>query len=234
MEAIISSPFFGISLSLITYVIGIYLFKVSKQFFLFTPLFVSMVLGVAFLHFTGINYEHYKKGGDIIMFFLTPATVAFAIPLYKRAAILKKFFWQIFVSIIIGSVLSIVVVYLISIIFGLSEAVMKSIIPQAATTAVALPISIGIGGLAPITGYAVILNAVLVYALGAFFVEFFKIKNPIARGIALGTSGHALGVARAIEMGAIEAAIASIAVVVVGVVTVFVVPLFLKIIGMSF
>jgi holin-like protein LrgB len=234
MQSFLQSPFFGITLSLVSYLIGVYLFKISKKFFLFTPLFVSMVLGVLFLYFTKISYTDYKKGGDIIIFFLNPATIAFAIPLYKRAVILKRFFVQIFISIAIGSFLSIIVVYIISLLFKMGMPIMKSVIPQAATTAIALPIATGIGGLAPVTGYSVILNAVIVYALGSFCLEFFKIKNPVARGIAMGTSGHALGVARSIELGAIEAAMSSIAVVVVGVITVFIVPLFLKVMGIPF
>ena len=78
---------------------------------------------------------------------------------------------------------------------------MKSMLPQAATTAIALPLSKGIGGITDITAFAVIFNAVIVYALGALFLKLFKVKHPISKGLALGTSGHALGVAVGIEMG---------------------------------
>ena len=112
----------------------------------------------------------------------------------------------------------------------LDAAVMKSMLPQAATTAIALPIAKDIGGITDITAFAVIFNAVIVYALGAFFLKLFRIKNPVAKGLALGTSGHALGVSVGIEMGEVEAAMASIAVVVVGVVTVIVIPIFMQLI----
>ncbi|MEC1262838.1 antiholin-like protein LrgB [Bacillus swezeyi] len=225
------TPYFGIVVSLAAFGIGTYLFKKTKGFFLFTPLFVAMILGIAFLKIGGFTYEDYSSGGDIIKFFLEPATIAFAIPLYKQADKLKRYWWQILSAIIAGSVCSVAVVYFIAKGIHLDGSVMKSMLPQAATTAIALPLSNGIGGISDITAFAVIFNAVIVYALGALFLKIFKVKNPIAKGLALGTSGHALGVAVGIEMGEVEAAMASIAVVVVGVVTVVVIPLFIQITG---
>ncbi|WP_026579095.1 antiholin-like protein LrgB [Bacillus sp. SB47] len=225
------TPYFGIVVSLAAFGIGTFLFKKSNGFFLFTPLFVAMILGIAFLKIGGFSYEDYKSGGDIIKFFLEPATIAFAIPLYKQVESLKKYWLQILGAIIAGSVCSVAVVYLIANALHLDGAVMKSMLPQAATTAIAIPLSKGIGGIQDITAFAVIFNAVIVYALGALFLKIFKVQHPIAKGLALGTSGHALGVAVGIEMGEVEAAMASIAVVVVGVVTVFVVPLCVQMIG---
>lgn len=222
------SPYFGIVVSLVAFGIGTFLFKKSKGFFLFTPLFVAMVLGILFLKIGGFSYADYNEGGKIIKFFLEPATIAFAIPLYKQRALLKKYWWQILSAISLGSLCSITIVYVVAKGIHLDAAVMKSMLPQAATTAIALPIAKDIGGIADITAFAVIFNAVIVYALGAFFLKWFRIKNPVAKGLALGTSGHALGVSVGIEMGEVEAAMASIAVVVVGVVTVIVIPIFMQ------
>lgn len=97
-------------------------------------------------------------------------------------------------------------------------------LPQAATTAIALPVSEGIGGV-KLTSLAVILNAVVISALGAKIVKMFRISNPIARGLALGTSGHTLGVAAAKDLGETEESMGSIAVVIVGVIVVAVVPI---------
>lgn len=231
METSTMSPYFGIVVSLAAFGIGSFLFKKSKGFFLFTPLFVAMVLGIAFLKIAGFSYADYNNGGKIIGFFLEPATIAFAIPLYKQRATLKKYWWQIVLSISVGTVGSVLIVYAISKGIHLDQKVMLSMLPQAATTAIALPLSAGIGGISTITSFAVIFNAVVVYALGALFLKIFKVNNPISKGLALGTSGHALGVSVSIEMGEVEAAMASIAVVVVGIVTVVVVPLFVQFIG---
>ncbi|MEG2708172.1 MAG: LrgB family protein, partial [Vagococcus sp.] len=106
-----------------------------------------------------------------------------------------------------------------------------AILPQAATTAIAVPVSKSIGGLTSITAFAVIFTAVLIYALGGNLIKFFGIKHPISRGLALGASGHALGVSVGLELGETEAAMASLSVVVVGLVTVILVPIFATLIN---
>ena len=87
----INTPYFGILVSLIPFVIATYFYKKTNGFFLLAPLFVSMVAGIAFLKLTGISYENYKIGGDIINFFLEPATICFAIPLYRKREVLKRY-----------------------------------------------------------------------------------------------------------------------------------------------
>lgn len=108
------SPYFGIVVSLAAFGIGTFLFKKTKGFFLFTPLFVAMVLGIAFLKIGGFSYADYNNGGEIIKFFLEPATIAFAIPLYKQRDKIKKYWWQIMASIIAGSICSVTIVYLLA------------------------------------------------------------------------------------------------------------------------
>ena len=221
----INTPYFGILVSLIPFVIETYFYKKTNGFFLLAPLFVSMVAGIAFLKLTGISYENYKIGGDIINFFLEPATICFAIPLYRKREVLKKYWLQIFGGIAVGTIIALLLIYLVAITLQFGNQIIASMLPQAATTAIALPVSDGIGGVKELTSLAVILNAVVISALGAKIVKLFKISNPIARGLALGTSGHTLGVAAAKELGETEESMGSIAVVIVGVIVVAVVPI---------
>ncbi|MCG1485406.1 antiholin-like protein LrgB [Staphylococcus epidermidis] len=221
----INTPYFGILVSLIPFVIATYIYKKTNGFFLLAPLFVSMVAGIAFLKLTGISYENYKIGGDIINFFLEPATICFAIPLYRKREVLKRYWLQIFGGIAVGTIIALLLIYLVAITFQFGNQIIASMLPQAATTAIALPVSDGIGGVKELTSLAVILNAVVISALGAKIVKLFKISNPIARGLALGTSGHTLGVAAAKELGETEESMGSIAVVIVGVIVVAVVPI---------
>ncbi|KGF27892.1 MULTISPECIES: antiholin-like protein LrgB [Staphylococcus] len=220
----ITTPYFGILVSLIPFVIAQYFYKKTNGFFLLAPLFVAMIAGIVFLKVTGISYENYKIGGDIINFFLEPATISFAIPLYKKRDVLKKYWLQIFGGIAIGTLIALILIYLVAIVFQLGNQIGASMLPQAATTAIALPVSQGIGGVKELTSLAVILNAVVISALGTKIVKWFKISNPIARGLALGTSGHTLGVASAKELGETEESMGSIAVVIVGVIIVAIVP----------
>ena len=129
-----------------------------------------------------------------------------------------------FGGITLGTLAALILIYLVSTLFQLGNTVSASMLPQAATTAIALPVSTGIGGVKELTSLAVILNAVVISALGTKIVKWFKISNPIARGLALGTSGHTLGVATAKDLGETEESMGSIAVVIVGVIIVAIVP----------
>ena len=225
------NTYIGIIISLVVFEIGVFLFKKSKNFSLFTPLFVAMVLGVIVLKVTGISYEQYNEGGKYISFFLEPATVAFAIPLYKKRDVLKKYWFEIVLALTIGSIGSLFSVIVVGKLIHMHPAIIASILPQAATTAIAVPISESIGGVASITAFTVIFNGVLTYALGKMALRYFRIKDEIAQGLSLGAAGHALGVAVSMELGETETAMASIAVVIVGLVTVVVVPIFAPFIG---
>lgn len=225
------NAYIGIIISLVVFEIGVFLFKKSKNFFLFTPLFVAMVLGVIVLKVTGISYEQYNEGGKYISFFLEPATVAFAIPLYKKRDVLKKYWFEIVLALTIGSIGSLFSVIVVGKLIHMHPAIIASILPQAATTAIAVPISESIGGVASITAFTVIFNGVLTYALGKMALRYFRIKDEIAQGLSLGAAGHALGGAVSMELGETETAMASIAVVIVGLVTVVVVPIFAPFIG---
>ncbi|MDC7952454.1 antiholin-like protein LrgB [Liquorilactobacillus mali] len=227
--------FFGIFLSLFVYLIGQQLFKKFKGFFLFQPLFVAMVLGIFILFalskFLNINIatfyqKAYKPGGDILFWFLSPATIAFAIPLYKRNDIVKKYWKDILAGLLIGTTLSLVLIIVFSKLIGLSHTSIASMLPQAATTAIALPISTAIGGNASITAMACILNAVIIYALGKYLFKIFHLgSEPIGAGLGLGTSGHTIGAAFALELGSVEGSMAAIAVVVIGAVVDLLVPI---------
>ncbi|GEO68986.1 LrgB family protein [Levilactobacillus acidifarinae] len=233
---------FGIFLSLVVYLIGQWLFKIGKGFFLFQPLFVGMVLGIfilfllakAFGTTTATFYKSaYLPGGNIIFWFLNPATIAFAIPLYRRNDIVKRFWPVIILSLIVGLVISLFAIYGVAKLFHLNDVGIASMLPQAATTAIAMPIATAIGGNAAITAMACILNAVIIYALGDWLVKFFKVNSdPIGAGLGLGTAGHTVGSAKALQLGSIQGSMASIAVVVISIVVDVVVPPFASLMGL--
>lgn len=218
------TPYVGIVISFVVFGIGTFLFKKTNGFFLFTPLFVAMILGVVVLKLTGINYEQYNQGGSVISFFLEPATIAFAIPLYKKRDLLHKYWLEIVTAITVGSAVSVTSIIVVGKVIRMHPQMMLSLLPQAATTAIAVPVSESMGGIVSLTAFSVIFNAVIIYATGKMALKFFHINNPIAKGLALGSAGHALGVSVGMELGETEAAMASISMILVGIITVIVVP----------
>ncbi len=124
-----------------------------------------MVFGVAFLYLTGIPYKTYKIGGHHSLL-LKPATICFAIPLYKKREVLVKHWHRIIGGIGIGTVVALLIILTFAKLAQFANDVILSMLPQAATTAIALPVSAGIGGIKELTSLAVILNGVIIYALG--------------------------------------------------------------------
>lgn len=233
---VLTNPLFGIFLSLVLYLLGQELFKRSKGFFLFQPLFFAMVSGILVLIVLAkalgtdtatVYTKAYKPGGDMIFWFLNPATIAFAIPLYKKNDVVKKYWKEILLSLLMGMFISLGAITAVSKFIGLSATGLRSMLSQAATTAIALPITSAVKGNPAITAMACILNAVIIYALGKYLVKIFRLNDSeIGAGLGLGTAGHTIGSAFALELGETQGAIAAVAVVVIGVVVDVVVPIF--------
>ncbi|UQS84355.1 LrgB family protein [Bombilactobacillus thymidiniphilus] len=233
---LLSNPLFGVLLSLALFVLGQWLFDKTNGFFLLQPLFFAMVMGIVVLALLGHSMgmttaqfyqKAYKPGGDLIFWFLNPATIAFAVPLYKRNDVIKKHGFVILFSLVIGTIVSLFAITGISKLVGLSHVGTASMLSQSATTAIALPLSTAVGGNAAVTAMACILNAVIIYALGKWLIKWFRLdKDPIGEGLGMGTAGHTVGSAFAVKLGSIPGAMAAVAVVVIGVVNNLIVPLF--------
>jgi holin-like protein LrgB len=237
MTAALATPFTGIFISIVVYLLGMWLFKKSKGFFLFTPLLVGMVLGILILVIwakaigsttVDVYHKFYLPGGNIIFWFLNPATMAFAIPLYRRNDIFKKYWMEVFLTLFVGGFISLFGIHMVAKLFGLSKISIASMLPQAATTAVAMPIAKGVGGDPAITAMVCIVNAVIIYALAEVLIKVFRLKNTskVGTGLGLGVSGHTVGSAKAVQLGSIQGAMASVAVVVVSLAMDILVPLY--------
>lgn len=230
-------PFTGIFISLVVYLIGMWLTKVSNVFFLFNPLLVGMILGIVVLVIwaksTGSTTEavytkYYLPGGNIIFWFLNPATMAFAIPVYKVNKTFKKYWFDIIVICFVGGFISLFLIQLVAKLFGLSAASTASMLPQAATTAVAMPIAAGVHGVPAITAMACILNAVVIYALAEFLIKILRLDkiSAVATGLGLGSAGHTVGSVKALQLGDIQGAMAGVSVLVISLAMDILVPIY--------
>jgi len=221
MKELVSLPIFGIVVSIAAYEIGILLYRKFKVS-IFNPLLVSIILLIVFLQMFNIDLESYNKGGNLISFFLSPATVILAVPLYKQIEHLKANIIPIVGGIIIGCLSSIGSILFFSEILGLDYIVELSLIPKSITTPIGIELSKQLGAIPSITVSAIIITGLTGAVLGPFICRIFGIKDEIAVGIAIGTSSHALGTATAIKLGETEGAMSSLAIGIAGLVTVFI------------
>lgn len=216
--------YFGLFISVFAYIIGMQLKKKLGWGFL-NPLLVAIVLIIVLLKTTGIPYVEYNKGAGYISYFLTPATVCLAIPLYKQLELLKKNLTAVVIGITSGVLGSAVSIFVMSFLFKLDHVYYVSLLPKSITTAIGMGVSEEAGGIVTITIVSIILTGILGNMIAEFWFRFTGIKEPIAKGLALGTAAHAIGTAKALELGEIEGAMSSLSIAVAGLMTVVVVPL---------
>ena len=219
---------FGIILTIIAFELGVFINNKWRNPLL-NPILIATILIIGFLSITGIKYETYKVGGDYISFFLGPVTVLLAVPLYKHIQALKKSWLPILAGIFVGSAVSIICVIACAKIFGISKTLMLSLIPKSITIPMGSVVSEQIGGLPSITIVAIVITGITGAVTAPLVCRFFRIKNPVAQGVAIGTSSHALGTTKAMEIGEVQGAMSSLSIGVAGVITVFVTPVMLKV-----
>lgn len=226
-EILTDSVFFGMFLTLACYQIGA-LVKRKVKIALATPLLVAVVLIIGILLVFRIDYENYENGAKYISYFLTPATVSLAVPLYRRMALLKKHPAAIFGGIASGVLTAMISIFLLSLAFGLTHEQYVTILPKSITTAIGMGVSGKMGGIPALTVISISITGVSGTVLAEAICKLFRIREPIAKGLAIGTAAHALGTSKAMEIGEIEGAMSSLSIVVAGIMTVLAVQVFAR------
>lgn len=216
-----SSLFFGAAVSLIAYEIGL-LLKKKFKLAVFNPLLIAILCVMGILTVLDVDYETYNEGAKYISYLLTPATVCLAIPLYRQLHLLKKNIKAVIAGILSGVLASMVSVLVFAKLFGLSHEEYVTLLPKSITTAIGMGVSEELGGIVTITVAVIIITGVLGNMIAEAVYKVAKIEEPIAKGLALGTSAHAIGTAKAMEIGEVEGAMSSLAIAVAGLVTVVV------------
>ncbi|MDO5798232.1 MAG: LrgB family protein [Eubacteriales bacterium] len=216
---IMSSATVGIVLSLLAYEIGLAAQRKWKLAIL-NPLLISIILVIAFLLVFHVDYESYNISAKYLSYLLTPATVCLAIPLYLQLELLKKNIFAILGGVFSGVLASLGSVLAMSVLFGLNHEEYVTMLPKSITTAIGMGISEELGGYVTISVAVIIITGVLGNMSAEYICKLVRIKSPISRGLAIGTASHAVGTARAMELGEVEGAMSSLAIVVCGLCTV--------------
>ena len=184
------------------------------------PLLITAIVLIAFLAVTHVEYETYNESAKYISYFLTPATVALAVPLYEQLKLLKENLAAVLCGLLAGVLTSLVSIFLLAKLFGLNHEQYVTLLPKSITTAIGMGVSEEMGGIAAITVAVICVTGMIGDMTSEWLYRILKIKHPIAKGLALGTASHAMGTAKAMEMGEIEGAMGSLAIVTAGLLTV--------------
>ena len=216
---LINSTFFGVMISIVTYELGVFI-KKKWKLAVFNPLLISMIIIIAVLIVGDIDYDTYNEGAKYLSYFLTPATVCLAVPLYEQVELLKKQKAAILAGIVSGALTSAVCVLVMCMLFGLNHEQYVTLLPKSITTAIGMGVSEELGGIVTITVAVIIITGVIGNMFAEQICRLFHIEESIAKGIAIGSASHAVGTAKAMEMGEIEGAMSSLSIAVSGLITV--------------
>ena len=184
------------------------------------PLLISIILVISFLLLTGVDYQTYAKGADVISYLLTPATICLAVPLYQQFNLLKKNWKAVVAGIVSGVVSSLVCILLLALLFKFDHQTYVTFLPKSITTAIGMGVSQELGGYVSLAVVVIVITGVLGNVIAEGVLKLFRIEEPIAKGIAIGSSSHAVGTAKAMEIGQTEGAMSSLSIVVCGLLTV--------------
>ena len=223
MRDTLNTPVTWLALSVLAYEIGLRLIRKLRTP-ICNPLLVAAILMGAVLVLTGTPLADYNAGGGFLTLFLTPATVALAVPIYRQLEVLKKNLLPILAGALVGSIVSIGSVILLCRLFGLDDTLIHSLIPKSVTTPIGVQLSGMLGGLTPVTAIAIIITGLFGAVLLPAFLKLLRITDPVTVGIAIGTASHAVGTSRAIELGETEGAMSGLAIAVAGIMTAILAP----------
>ena len=207
MEKILNTQLFGLITILVFYNISLYIQKKTQKP-IFNNLLMSIILIILFLKISNIPYENFKIGADVINFMLGPVTGVLAVPLYRQFDLLKKHFKEILVGILGGVITSFIIVVLIGKLTSTSNEIIYSMIP--------------------ITVGCIIVTGIFGNIFAEQLLKIGRVNHPVAKGIAIGTSAHALGTSKALEIGEVEGAMSSLSIGISGIMTVIIVPILMN------
>ena len=218
VEILSNSAYFGLVISLFSYQIAL-IIKNRLKFVLFNPLLVSVALCIGILLACDVPYSKFMASSEMIGYLLIPATASLAVPLYEQIELLKSNWVAILAGIVSGILSGLTTIFILALIFGLNHELYVTLLSKSVTTPIGIAISSQLGGIVTISVSVIIITGVSGAMLGEYIFKWLKIDAPIAQGVALGTASHAMGTAKAIELGDIQAAMASLSIAVTGILT---------------
>ena len=203
--------------------LGIVIYQKTK-ITLLQPLLTAVIITIPFLLVTGIDYQTFYQNTRILNFMLGPSVVALGYVLYEQIGHLKGNVISILTAVFSGSVVGIASVVLIAKMLGADKMLMASLAPKSVTTPIAISLAEQTGGVPALAAAFVVICGIFGGLVGPIVLRRIGIKSKIAKGLAMGSASHALGTARAMEMGALEGAISGLAIGIMGIMTALLIP----------
>lgn len=219
LDEFTARPIFGFTLCIVAYHIGVKT-KARFNYPFINPLIIAALICIGMLAAFRIPLDNFMNGASIITMYLAPTTAVLALSMYRQLETINKNIIPVLVGCTVGVISALASVIFLCKVFGLSDEVTASLIPKSVTTAISTEVSAQLGGIVPLTVAAVTITGVFGSIMSPYFIKWTRLNNPIAAGLAMGASSHALGTAKAMELGEIEGSLSGIAIGLCGLITV--------------
>ncbi|MER2527325.1 MAG: LrgB family protein [Candidatus Competibacter denitrificans] len=223
-----TSPLLWLTITLLVYLAGQWLFQRSGGRALLNPVALAISLLALLLLLTGTPYATYFSGAQFIHFLLGPATVALAVPLYLHWKRVRQLFLPLAFGLLAGSLTAILSAMGIAWWLGGSLPTVLSLAPKSVTTPVAMGIAEKIGGLPSLTAVIVMLTGVIGAVAGPALLDWLRIRDDAVKGFALGVGAHGIGTARAFQISGLAGAFAGLAIGLNALLTALLVPAIIR------
>lgn len=218
LEAMINSPFFGLTLSAAAWCFGRWV-QQKTGLVLLNHMMIAVAIIILVLNVTGLSYAQYSIGGDWIKLLLGPVTAVLALNIYNQRKTLGEYFVPVLVGCFVGSLVSLVSVLGLCYLFDIEQVLAASIMPKSCTMAIAIGVAESHGGVAGIAAGGVMIAGLTGAVFAPLFAKIFRVKDPVAEGLAIGACSHALGTTKAMEIGPLQGAMSSIAICLCGIIS---------------
>lgn len=222
LEILTNSTYFHLALTGFGWCLGVHIQKKTGHI-LCNPLLIAVFFVICSLKILGIPYAAYEEGSSVLKFFLGPVTAVLGLNIYRQRIVLGTYFFPILTGCFMGCVSSLALILCLGQLLAMEEELLQSLLSKSVTTAISLAIAESRGGIVSLAAAGVMVAGLTGAIFAPSFAKLFKITDPVAEGLAIGTSSHALGTSRAMEMGEVQGAMSSIAICVSGIFTSFLV-----------
>lgn len=224
-EFLSSSAVWGVVLTIGAFALGTLINRMAEKAWC-NPLLLGSIFVIQLLSLLKIPYPEYKASAVPLSYVLLPATVSLAIPLYEKWELLKSNVAAIFAGVLAGVLTSLCSIAALALLLKLDTAQAATLLPKSVTTAIGMDVAAALGGIPSLAGAVIILTGITGNLTAQWLCRALNITDPIAKGIAIGSASHAIGTAKALEIGQVEGAMSSLAVALAGVITAFLAPVF--------
>lgn len=225
LEFLSSGAVWGVVLTIGAFALGTFINRKTGKAWC-NPLLLGSLFVILLLSLLKIPYPEYKASASPLSYLLLPATVSLAIPLYEKWGLLKTNLAAILAGILAGVLTSLGSITALALLLELDAAQAATLLPKSVTTAIGMDVAETLGGIPALAGAVIILTGIMGNLTAQWLCRALKITDPLAKGIGIGTASHAIGTAKALELGEVEGAMSSLAMALAGVVTAFLAPVF--------